>query len=252
MWSQIPYLDLLEVAIPARCLVCDRRLRRSLICTHCDITKLPTNNTHRCSKCYTPLVTTDFLCLLCQHYGLPLNSIRYIWNYEGIVREYVSTMKYNPSRHLTNRLTDFIYWDEGSSLKTTTWDHIVPIPASAQSLHRRGFNQCQILAEGISQKFQTTLTINALSHLGVKFPQVSLHTKKRIKNVLHAFQAYPEITQGKRILLIDDVITTGATSAAAAQALYRAGALEVDILALARSPSWIESRFEISRTYESR
>ena len=127
------------------------------------------------------------------------------------------------------------------------WDLIIPVPSSAASFYKRTFNQCalialEILREHEKAKPDSRLDLISLRHTGKNPPQASLPHSRRLRNVRGAFQAVSESLRGASILLVDDVVTTGATSAAATAALLNAGCLRVDLVALARSTAWGEYR----------
>lgn len=151
-------------------------------------------------------------------------------------------MKYKPSKKIALELSQ----NACGALQyfpINDWDLIVPIPSSHPTFKKRLFNQALILglqAQRILPK--TTLAPQALRHIGYKRTQASLKHKARWANVKHAFQANSQIVQNKKILLLDDIVTTGATSFFAAQELLRAGAEVVDLFSLARSAAFGEWR----------
>jgi predicted amidophosphoribosyltransferase len=146
-------------------------------------------------------------------------------------------MKYHPSR----TLTEFAAKEFSSVLLAENyrccWDAVTAIPSSARSFRTRLFNQSGIIARLIAKDLNLPFRPTLLTHRGYRAPQASLRGKRRFSNVKHCFLAAG--CEGMRIALVDDVITTGATVAAAAKALRRAGAHSVEIVALARSERWI-------------
>lgn len=109
---------------------------------------------------------------------------------------------------------------------------IVPLPLAQQRLRWRGFNQAGLLAENLAGGLRRPLS-TALRRRGRRPPQASLSKRDRLENVQDAFFWSGGPLTGKKILLIDDVVTTGATLAAAARVLRSAGAGEVQALVLA-------------------
>ena len=117
------------------------------------------------------------------------------------------------------------------------FDHLVPIPLSATRLRERGFNQSQLLAELISREFKVPLSTAVLSRIKNTSSQSLLHQKERWTNIKGAFRIKNQFhTIGKNILLIDDLLTTGATSSEAALIIKNAGAKRVGVLTLAVAP----------------
>lgn len=134
-------------------------------------------------------------------------------------------------------------------LDWSLWDAIVPMPASAHSRAVRGFNQCEVIAtqlRGAALRSPSTgsappLERMILRHHGGRPAQASLGLKQRMRNVRQLFSAGSGAV-GKRVLLVDDVITSGATVWAASVALLEAGAHSVELFTLARGAAWHESR----------
>jgi ComF family protein len=119
-------------------------------------------------------------------------------------------------------------------------DWVVPVPLSAQRLHTRGFNQAWELASALARQSQTAARADARLLLRIKHtrPQSQLKREARLANVKGAFQVDPlrvAELQGRRVLLVDDVMTSGASLFTAAQALRDAGAAHITAVVLART-----------------
>jgi ComF family protein len=116
------------------------------------------------------------------------------------------------------------------------FDLIVPIPLHARRKRERGYNQSELLARSLAGLVAVPCAKNVLVRTRPTLPQVGLSDARRLENVRGAFRCpNPVRAAGKRILLIDDVMTTGATAGSAARALLDAGALRVSILTAARA-----------------
>jgi ComF family protein len=115
-------------------------------------------------------------------------------------------------------------------------DLIVPVPLHRSRLWRRRYNQAAELARALGQRTGKTVAVQALARSRATQSQGEMvSAKARRRNVLHAFKVpEPAFLQGRNVLLVDDVLTTGATADACARALKRAGAAKVHVLALAR------------------
>lgn len=152
--------------------------------------------------------------------------------YEGRLRELIHLFKYEPMERLGKPLGDFLRHGFPSEIQL---DCLVPMPIHRRRLSERGFNQSAILASRLS-KFSLLPVENVLIRHKDTPPMAGLTGKQRRANVAGAFQV-PDAKRvlGKRILLIDDVLTTGASANACALTLKRAGASSVAILALARA-----------------
>lgn len=116
------------------------------------------------------------------------------------------------------------------------FDLVAPIPLHWRRLLTRGYNQALILAKPIGRKLKMKVAPGALSRTGNTPPQVGLSRNQRKENLKKAFAIKdPKRVAGKKILLVDDVITTGATVDEAARVLKKAGAREVRVLAFGRT-----------------
>jgi ComF family protein len=116
-------------------------------------------------------------------------------------------------------------------------DLVAPIPLHPARLRDRGFNQSELLARFLARRFSWPVETAALLRIRRTRPQVGLSTAERRANVMGAFLAEPALVNGKHILLVDDVRTTGATLAAAAGVLLAAGAKSVSAYCLAEADS---------------
>ena len=117
---------------------------------------------------------------------------------------------------------------------------VVPMPLTSRRLRERGFNQAAEVARVVAHSLRVPCALRALERTRDAPPQSKLGRRARRANLRGAFRCRGRFN-GRRVALIDDVITTGATARAAAQALMRAGASRVDIWAIARTPAPGES-----------
>ena len=114
-------------------------------------------------------------------------------------------------------------------------DAIVPVPLHALKLWTRRFNQAAALARAIARRTGKPFEPALLARVKATRSQVGLSREQRAQNVQGAFRAPPGArVKGRRIVLVDDVLTSGATANAAARALLRAGAVQVDLIVFAR------------------
>ena len=112
-------------------------------------------------------------------------------------------------------------------------DGIVPVPLHRDRLRERGYNQAGLLASCFAEEADTPFLEKAIVRVDATISQVGLSREERAGNVLGKFKADPELVEGKSLLLIDDVFTTGATMRACAEAMRDAGAGAIFGLALA-------------------
>ena len=231
---------LFNLILPPFCLVCERRLTKGILCSFCKPENLEIDATNICYRCGIQLGMSyqNQACWYCKDKECYTNQIRTIWDYTGNTKDIILKMKYKPSIKLTKLIAteSKFYFDK--LFKNISWDLSIPIPSSLRAKKKRGFNQCTLIAKEITKNHQCNLLSKALKHTGSQIPQVSLSTKLRKQNMKNAFLANSKLVKNKSILLVDDVLTTGATSQSAAKALLEAGAKKVDLFCLARSPAW--------------
>ena len=200
----------------------------------------------RCPTCFT-VIEPEHTCRLCESFPLPWSELRTLWDYEDRVRRFITTMKYQPSLSLAKLAGLFLAEATPLLFPEHRWDGVVPIPIRSKTLNERKFNQCVIIGEPLAERFtNSALLYAALSfHRGVT-PHASLSAKARLADRGRVFKVSPSFIRGKRLLLVDDVITTGATLAAASRALSEGGASRIDVITLAQSNQWGTHRSSLS------
>lgn len=246
-----PIRQSLSVILQPMCLVCERPLRNRFLCFRC-ATPLPnfSDALHsRCIDCFAPISpespVNDQTCATCQTFPLATDSQRFVWEYRGLARDFIKAMKYRPSKKLA-RLAGIILRNTLPLMFTRCdWDLVVPIPSSATTFRRRCFHPCVEMGHYVARTLHIPLKLVLTSNPKRK-AQAKLHHDARLRGIKKIFTLRdPKQIRGKRILLIEDVITTGATVSAAAQCLKAAGVTSVDVLALARTQAWSRFRHRV-------
>jgi ComF family protein len=207
------------------------------VCNACLNTPQPLDADYFCASCNAPFQNSFALdaqgvCPLCRSGLLGFDRASSFGFYDGALRSLIHLFKYSGMRPLAGRLSGLL---ERALPIDDHYDFIVPVPLHWRRRWRRGFNQAELLARGVA-KHRGIPLVNALRRGKATMDQAALTSAGRRRNVVGAFKPRRGIEiQGKRILLIDDVFTTGATASACALALKRAGAASVSLLTLARA-----------------
>jgi ComF family protein len=192
-----------------------------------------------CSSCGAPFISRegqDHTCGECLAEERDFKKARSFGVYEGTLLEAVHRLKYGKRVPMARplalavRKTFFEYWSPEKV------DLLVPVPLHIKRLRERGFNQAYLLVMRWAKRDGLRCDGRLLRRVRWTEPQTTMNRKDRRKNVKGAFAVNrPELVRGKRIVLVDDVYTTGSTVNECAKVLKRAGAEEVNVLTLARA-----------------
>ncbi len=225
--------DALVTALLApACAVCNAVLEQptqGCVCRNCWRSILPITPP-MCDRCGDPLPRSDAACPNCSSSTSIVTRARAIGEYEGTLREIIHALKY-AGRHSLARPLAAIMRERGMDVLDGA-DGIVPVPLHWRRRHHRGFNQARMLARHLGPP-----VIEGLVRPQHTRPQVELAAESRRSNVANAFalrRYYKSRIVGMRLVIIDDVSTTGATLEACARVLTEAGAREVCALTAAR------------------
>jgi ComF family protein len=153
----------------------------------------------------------------------------------GKVLEVIHRYKYQRALWFEPFLADLLIREAAAELRCGNWDWIVPVPLHSAKQREREFNQAERLAQRLSAATAIPLHTSLLRRTKPTLTQTKLTREQRAKNVLKAFARQEGVKlNGGRIVLFDDVFTTGATTSACAKVLRAAGAAEVCVWSLAR------------------
>lgn len=154
--------------------------------------------------------------------------------YEGALRDYIHRVKFGADRALGEALGEFLAGSAPRFRELWPVDAVIPVPLHPARLVERGFNQAEVLARAVANRVAKPLWTHVLERIRPTAAQARLAVESRRANVWGAFRVREAgALAGKRILLVDDVLTSGATAGEAARVLLRAGAAEVKVLCLA-------------------
>lgn len=228
------------VVFPSNCIVCRSGLDAPLdgpLCRPC-FERLPRLEEPLCPRCGLPfeMDVEPGLCGPCRRVARSFRRARALSPYVDEVRVCLHALKFDGRRRLARVL------GRGAAQKWLSSElagasAVVPVPLSRRRRRARGFNQAELIAKAVAREFRIPLQTRVLKKTRDRPPQSGLSASARRRNVAGVYRArVPLALRGKVLLLVDDVLTTGATAEAAARALLSAGAGAVDVLTLARVP----------------
>lgn len=231
---------LFDAVWPRHCEICghpsDRPGRH--VCTEClmGIPFYPLQGC--CSLCGRVIAATDrdVMCGECRngrrpHFERVANAIRF----EDDARRMVLDYKFNGHIWLRDDFTDWLEAAANARLSPSAVDLVIPMPITMFHRFDRGFNQCEYLAKALAKRLKRKCDSSILRRKGRPRRQAGLTRDERLVNVKNTFAVnHPEFIAGRTILLLDDVMTTGATLSEASRTLIDAGAWRVWAISLAR------------------
>jgi ComF family protein len=231
---------ILDFLFPPICHVCRKFIPDAgelHICPACR-EAMPAVSNPLCQICGIPFLGagTDHLCGGCLTDKPAFDVARGALVYEGPCRDLIHAFKYRNKTHLRRPLALLTTAFMTEFVASRDPEVIVPVPLHVRRLRSRGFNQALLLGELLAREWHLPLARRALRRERWTEPQINLSAHLRRDNVKGAFAvADPAAISGKRVLLIDDVLTTGSTAEECSRMLKRAGATEVTVITVARA-----------------
>ena len=227
----------LDLVFPPLCPVCDGILgagRRDPLCGACwegfERIAPPW-----CRCCGAPL-GIEGLCGACRSRRPRFAYARAAVLYGDLVREAIHAFKFGGRRGLANPLGDLLAGLGLSALPGAVPDALVPVPLHPRRARERGYDQALLLARRLERAWGVAVVADALVRAVPTQPQTDLDAAARRRNVRDAFAVRrPELIEGRHDVLVDDVLTTGATAGECARTLARAGAAAVGVVTVART-----------------
>jgi len=217
----------------------DIELMRPPVCVHCGIALSPDDQDVSSVSAQRKGAAKDAttLCAQCRKAPFQLDGLRACAFHSGTLRKAIHQFKYEGLRALAAPLGRLMSQAWSELAPSSDFDAIVPVPLHPARQRERGYNQAVLLARELSPSLHCPVVEHELVRVKATAPQIDLSAEQRRANVQHAFKCTRSGLAGKRVLLIDDVCTTGATLEAAAAALYQTGAVSVWSYTLARARS---------------
>ncbi len=215
--------SLIQIIAPSSCKVCNRE--GSVLCTDCMATHIPIRKP-ACFWCNS-LTTRGQTCARCK-LKTSLAGASIPFRYQETVRDLIYALKYDGNREVARIFASYL----STCVDTTKFDMVSFVPTTGASQRKRGYNQAQLIAAEISSitGLRLTNTLLRTKHID----QIGLNRAQRLAAVKNIFTTTSHTVENKKILLVDDVITTGATIDECAAVLKQAGATQVWGLAIAK------------------
>ncbi|MFQ5454763.1 MAG: ComF family protein [Nitrospirota bacterium] len=233
---------MLNLIFPSSCNICSSLIKNGsnfVICDNCWDGIIPLKQPY-CPICARPFVSKkalsnspEHICGICRSSRIYYTKVIAVCLYEGVLREAIHLFKYNKKISLAAPLGNLLY----NRLKEEYYpaDMIFPVPLHVKRLREREFNQSYLLGQRVGRYLNIPVIPDNLMRVRWTRPQVELNRKERVRNVKGVFYLRDHNAVKKRkILLIDDVYTTGSTVNECARVLKEADAKEVYVLILAR------------------
>lgn len=218
-----------DLLFPRRCPVCDDIVlpKGELICPGC-VKKLSFVKSPTCKRCGKEISSAEReYCLDCVKHKRSFEYGKALVNYNDVSKNSMVKIKYKNKREYLDFFIEAICVRYGTGLVRMQADALVPVPVHPSRKRTRGFNQAELLADGIGEKLKIPVCAGMLCRGKKTAPQKQLNPQERLKNLEEALIP-GEVPKGvKRVILVDDIYTTGSTIEACARALKRAGVEKV-------------------------
>lgn len=163
------------------------------------------------------------------------NELMYIFKYEGAIRKLILDYKFNEKSYMYLTFVNFLLKNKKIFENIKNYDTIIPIPISKKRQQERGYNQSFLVAKEISKKTDLKLMNNCLIKTKNIIEQSKLNREDRIKNIQNVYKIKNEqLIKNKKILLVDDIYTTGSTVNECSKMLGQGNPCKIGVLVLAR------------------
>ena len=229
--------SVLDLIYPPSCILCKKSIPaqdQTPLCPGCQMT-IQRNRPPFCAKCSRSLENNSETCPTCSKNNPHFDTAWAAAAYDETMQKLIHLFKYGQKTSLQHCFFELISeFITAYRLNINQFDLVIPVPLHPTRLRERGYNQAQLLAQLIARQYSIPLSSNNLIRIRNTESQSVLSQKERWTNIQQAFRIrQPVEFQDKEILLIDDLLTTGATASEAARTLKEAGAKRVDVLTIA-------------------
>ena len=218
---------LINLLYPPICPFCEKQLLEIGICSGC-VGKMPFIQGCRCMKCSKPVYSEEMeYCMDCTKTKHSYEEGRALLLYNDLVQKSIARYKYKNKREFSSSYSKLMIKEMGEIWKKWDCDAVLPIPVHRQKKQKRGFNQAELLAKAIGEYLCVPCETRLLQRCINTLPQKEFSPAERRKNLENAFKMKRNSVEYKKVLLIDDIYTTGSTVDACANVLRQAGVKKV-------------------------
>jgi len=221
-----------QLFFPQRnCMLCGKPIDKPGLCPDCNDMRRKLLRCQRCASFLAQTSANDY-CTVCRSNNYGYIQARAALPYQGSLRDSLLKFKYYGATWLRRPLAAVLLDTFTENYDHINFDAIVPVPLAYTRYKKRGYNQSELLCDIIAAKTGITHFPHLLRRVKDTPPLASYDRDHRIELLNKAFFAYP-VAKNKKILLIDDIYTTGATGESCAKALHMAGATDIYMLTVA-------------------
>lgn len=206
---------LFQILYPKQCLICGK-LEQDIICSKC-------NNALKIEAKIERYNNKSF------------NKHLYIFKYEGKIRNLIIDYKFNDKPYLNEVFVKIILKNEKICRKIEKYDIIIPVPIHRRRKSERGYNQSELIARKLAENLRIELVTESLIKQKNTLPQSALSRQQRKENVKEVYKIQNrQKIENKKVILLDDIYTTGATTQECSKILKQNGAKEILVLTIAK------------------
>lgn len=233
------FQSILDMIYPVRCPICGEIVapKGEKICATC-IDKLAYIKEPRCKKCSKPIEQEEKeYCSDCLRKNYHFDKGYAVWVYNEAMKHSIANFKYHSKKEYAKFYIQEMACLYGEKILKLTPDVIVPIPIHRSKYQERGYNQADILAKGLGKELQIPVLSTLLLRNKKTLPQKTLSDKERLRNLAEAFEYNEKVANSypnkiTKILLVDDIYTTGSTIEACSNVLRAHGIKEINFFVL--------------------
>lgn len=230
---------LIELFLPAQCLVCALASNNKLICVHCE--KKILSKRSYCLHCALPLSNNSDYCGDCLTKDHQFDQLHALGDYKKPLSTLIKQLKYQQQLVAGELLASLLVKSillRYTQTELSQFDFLLAVPLHRKKLRSRGFNQAQIICDSLYKHLQIPILNNHIHRTKQTTAQEGLSISKRRANLRDAFiynEDAPETLAGKNIIIIDDVVTTGATINSLCEVLQKRAVNSITVFCISRT-----------------